>query len=195
MNRGVQRFIPIIFLVVIVGLIIAAGFSIFRSVTNTDQPTPVADTSNESLLSTSVDRRVRMTARGPIVGDEQFRTYDITVSPSKRDFGRYKGYLEDPLVQKTFENNIRGYDEFVHALSHANFVKGTELKDQADDVRGLCATGVVYTFELMNGESVVKHLWTTTCKGSKGSFVGSVDQIKALFLAQIPDVNQYIGHD
>ncbi len=196
MNRGIQRFIPIIFLIVIVGLLIAAGVSIFRTLGGGGEPEPaVVDTSNESLLSTSVDRKVRMVARGPIVGDEEFRSYEIIITPSKREFTRYKGYLKEPIANKLYENNIRAYDEFVHALSYANFVKGTQLAGDENDIRGLCASGAVYSFELLNGESVVKQLWTTTCKGSKGSLVASVDQIQRLFRVQVPGAEQYIGRD
>ncbi len=198
MNRGIQRFIPIIFLIVIVGLVIAAAVSVVRIFTShddTNQTSQVVDTSNSALLSTTADRSVRMTVRGQIVGDETFRSYQITVSPSKREFTRYKGYLEQPLVSKTYENNAKAYDEFVHALARANLAKGKALTGDADDTRGICASGILYEFEIINGSSTVKHLWTTTCGGVKGLLAADAGQIQQLFLAQIPDADQYIGKD
>lgn len=197
MNRSIQRFIPIIFLIVIVGLIIAAAVSVVQIFSNNDAnpSSQVVDASNTALLSTTAERSVRMTVRGEIVGDEAFRSYRVVVTPSSRDFTRYKGYLEQPLVNKTYENNVKAYDEFVHALALANLAKGTALSGDADDTRGICADGILFEFEIMNGTSTVKRLWTTTCGGSKGSLAAEATLLQDLFLAQIPDANQYIGKD
>jgi hypothetical protein len=197
MNRGIQRFIPMIFLIVIVGLVIAAAVSVVRIFTNNDanQATEQVDKSSEALLSTTADRSVRMTVRGNIVGDEVFRSYRVVVTPSKREFTRYKGYLEQPLVNKTYENNTKAYDEFVHALARANLAKGQSLTGDTDDTRGICADGILYEFEIINGASTLKRLWTTTCGGVAGSLNGDVELLQGLFLAQIPDAEDYIGKD
>ena len=197
MKRGVQRFIPIIFVLVIIALIIAAAVSVVRIFTGGggEPTTSVTDTSSQALLSTTADRKVRMTVRGQIVGEETFRSYQITVSPSSRTFIRSKGYTQTPLVSKVYDNNVKAYDEFVHALNLANLPKGTQLAGPADDTRGLCAAGVLYEFEILSGDSVGKRLWTTSCPGSKGSLAGDVGQLQQLFLAQIPDAGEYIGKD
>ena len=197
MRRGIQRFIPIIFVLVIIALIIAAAVSVVRIfIGGGGEPTTsVTDTSSQALLSTTADRKVRMTVRGQITGNETFRSYKITVTPSYRIFTRYKGYEDSPLVNKTYDNNVKAYDEFVHALSQANLPKGAALTGNADDTRGICAAGVLYEFEIMNGDSVIKRLWTTTCSGNKGSLSGDVGQLQQLFLAQIPDAGDYIGKD
>jgi hypothetical protein len=197
MNRGIQRFIPIIFLIVIVGLIIAAAVSVVGIFTNNDtnQASKTVDTSNEALLSTTADRSVRMTVRGQIVGDETFRSYQVTVTSAKREFTRYKGYLEQPLVSKVYENNTKAYDEFVHALARANLAKGQPLTGEADETRGICAGGVLYEFEIIKADKTLKRLWTTSCGDSKGSLDADVASLQALFLAQIPDADQYIGKD
>lgn len=197
MNRGIQRFIPIIFVLVIIALIIAAAVSVVRIFTGgNDQPsTSIMNTSDQALLSTTADRKVRMTVRGQIVGDETFRSYQITITPSSRTFTRSKGYTESPLVNKTYDNNVKAYDQFVHALSQASLPKGTQLTGEADDTRGICANGVLYDFEIMNGSSVIKHLWTSSCSSNKGSLSGDVGQLQQLFLAQIPDASDYIGKD
>jgi hypothetical protein len=197
MNKGIQRFIPIIFIIVIVALLIAAAFSVVRIFTggNSNESSEVADTSNQALLSNTSERSVRMTVRGEIVGDETFRSYRVTVTPTSRVFTRYKGYLEEPLVSKTYENNIKAYDEFVYALSRANLTKGEALTGDADDTRGICSDGVLYEFEILNGASSVKRLWTSTCGGSKGSLTADAEYLQALFLAQVPDAQQYIGKD
>jgi hypothetical protein len=198
MNRGITRFIPIIFIIVIVFLAVAAIVSVVRIIATSSQApqeTQQVDASSQALLDTSADRSVRMTVRGPIVADDNFRSYQVTVSPSKREFTRYRGYLDTPLVTKTYENNAKAYDEFVHALSIAGLAKGEPLTGEDDDTRGICAGGAVYEFEIINGAHVVERLWTTSCQNIKGSLVADAGQVQQLFLSQIPDANAYIGKD
>ncbi|MEP6710503.1 MAG: hypothetical protein ABJA64_02195 [Candidatus Saccharibacteria bacterium] len=189
-----QRIIPFAFILVILILIIAAITAVVRVVFNNNAPTTsVVDTSSVALLSTTAEHKVRMTVRGPIVGNEQFRSYQVTVTPDSRDFVRYSGYLDQPLVSKHYGNNVKAYDEFVHALSKANLNKGAALTGDADDTRGICATGQVLEFEIISGDTVTKRLWTSTCKASPGSLATDSTQLRVLFLAQVPDANNYIG--
>lgn len=197
MNRSFTRFIPIIFIGIIVVLVIAAIISVIRVVTGGDgQPSPdVLDTTNQALLATDSSRGVRMIARGNIVGNENFRSYQVVVRPDQRTFVRYKGYLEDPLVAKQYTNNHKAYEEFVYALSRAGLAKGTALTGEADDTRGVCARGIVYEFEIRQGSKVLKRLWTSTCPEAKGSLVADVGLLQQLFVDQIPDAAEYIGKD
>ena len=91
MKRSViQRIIPFIFVVVIIGLVIAAIVSVVRIVTGSgSQPIAQTDTSEIALLKTTAISKVRMKIRGPLVGSEKFRTYQLSVSPSSREFHRY----------------------------------------------------------------------------------------------------------
>lgn len=197
MNRGVSRFIPIIFIIVIVVLVIAAAVSIFQmAIGNNDEINPEqADITRSSLLSTDEARSVRMTVRGEIVGNENFRTYRITVSPENRSFVRYKGYLDTPMVEKEYTNNTKAYEEFVYALDRAGLSKGKELSTEENDIRGICADGVVYEFDILDGTRVVKHLWTTNCRGIDGSLQSDTAFLQQLFLEQTPDASEYIGKD
>jgi hypothetical protein len=62
-----------------------------------------------------------------------------------------------------------------------------------DSTLGICATGRVYEYEIIDGDTTVKRLWTSTCKGSPGSLKASADQLTNLFVAQIPDANNALG--
>jgi len=189
MKRSVaQRIIPFVFIIVIVGLAIAAITSVVRMVFTSDAPVAVrSDVSGDTLLSTAVGHKVRMTIRGPIVGNEEFRSYQVTVTPDSRSFVRYSGYLNQPIGSKQYGNNVKAYGEFVYALSRANLAKGAALSGDADDTRGICASGQVHEFEIVDGDNVVKRLWTSTCKGSAGSLAADSNVLRTLFLAQTPD--------
>lgn len=194
MQRGkLTKIIPIALVVIIIIIAISAivslGQSVFRGSSNAQ---PNVDVGREALLNTGVDRSVRMTVRGPIVADENFRSYRIAVSPSSRTATTYGGYLQTTIEMKSFDNNIKAYDEFVHALDLANAMKGTAFEGDKDDTRGICATGTVYEFETVRAGQTVKRLWTSTCNGSKGSLAASTSQLKSLFVGQIPDGNALI---
>jgi hypothetical protein len=179
---------------IVVAIAIAALVSVGKTIFGGgDQPsTAQTDTSEQALLSTAAGNSVRMTVRGPIVADENFRSYRIAVDASGRNLTTYSGYLDQQLSNTQLSNNVKAYEEFVYALNRANLVKGTALEGDKDDTRGICATGNVYEFEVLQGGMVTKHLWTSTCKGSPGSFKGSVEQVRSLFLNQIPDSKQLL---
>lgn len=184
-----SKVVPIVLVLIVVAIAIAALVSVGRAVFggNENQSAERVDLGVESLVNTSVDRSVRMTVRGPLVADESFRSYQIAVDSSSRRLTTYSGYLDQTLESVRLGNNTKAYEEFVFALSRANLMKGEELEGEKNDTRGICATGRVYEFEVLQGNSVIKRLWTSTCKGSKGSLEASVKQVDTLFKEQIPD--------
>jgi hypothetical protein len=189
-NYRTKRILPVILVIVIIIIAIVAMVSLARAVFfsgNTPSDTDVVDTSRQSLLSTTADRSVKMTVRGPIVADEQFQSYQISVSPSTRSLTTYKGYLDTAVDQTNLGNNTAAYEQFVYALDKANLSAGKALEGDKDEVRGVCATGRVYEFDIVNAGNSVKHLWTSTCKGSTGSLDASAEQLRGLFINQIPN--------
>lgn len=197
MNRGnFSRAIPVILIVIIVIIAIAAIVSLARSIFGSnDSGTEQVDQGQSSLVSTDVTRSVRLTERGPIVADENFRSYQITVTPTTRTMTVYEGYLDNVIDTKTYPNNTPAYEEFVHALSRAGMMSGEALMNDADDTRGICATGHVYEYETLQTERTVKRLWTSDCKGAgKGSLDKDVKPrgLNQLFHLQIPDSDDLI---
>jgi hypothetical protein len=183
-----SRILPIIIVLIIVAIAIAALVSVGRAIFGGgDTGKPQADTSHSALLNTSVDHSVRMTVRGPIVADENFRSYRVVVTPSDRILTTHSGYLEQTIDTKQLSNYVKSYEEFVYALDRAGLVTGVAFTSDKDDTRGICASGRVYEFEVMQSGSVVKRLWTSTCRGSVGSLKASSAQLQKLFLDQIPD--------
>lgn len=176
----------IIITIVAIAAVLAIGQALLGGGTK-KEPSTQADPGKEALLSSDLSRSVRVTVRGPIVADEKFRSYQITVAPNTRTMTTHEGYLEKQLEAKTFDNNTKAYEELVYALDKRKMMDGRPLPDDKNDLRGICATGKVYKFEtLMNGEPV-KTLWTSDCSGSKGSAAASVHEILDMFLKQIPE--------
>lgn len=190
------RIFPIILIIIIVVALIAGiitvGNYIFGGTRNSGEQKSRADTAREELLKVDVDRSVRMTIRGPIVGNEAFRSYQVGISPSQREYIVYKGYLEEVQSRKTFSNNTQAYEQFVHALDKAALTtSGKYTDEEASDLLGICATGRVYQFEILNDGSAKESYWTSSCKGSPGTFGASIEQVTNLFTTQIPDKVEY----
>jgi hypothetical protein len=200
MNRsGLQRIIPILLVIVVIGLAIWALVSVGRmffsgsSSTSEPQTTQQVNAGKQALTNTTADRSVRMTVRGPIVADENFHGYSITISPDARNMTTYVGYMGQQVDTEQLANNIPAYEQFVYALERANFMEGTPLSGNANDTRGICATGSLYEFEVLQGSNSIQKLWTSTCEGSQGSLKASLSQITNLFRQQIPSFSQLIS--
>lgn len=187
-NYRTSRALPIILVIVVIIIAIASLVSLARVVffSGSSTSTTKVDISREALLSTDINRRVEMTVRGPIVADEAFHSYQIDISPTSRSMRTYNGYLGTVVGQTDLTNSTAAYEQFIFALDKADLTKGTELIGDKNDVRGICATGRVFEFAIINGTDTVKKLWTSTCKGSTGSLDASVQQLQGLFTVQIP---------
>ena len=182
------RFFPLLIIIIIVILLIvgvvAVGRAIFQGGDSTDKSALVTSDS-DGLLNTSASRSVSLTVRGPIVADEKFTSYAVVISPTKRSMDVYNGYLDQRTGGTSLDNNHAAYEQFVYALDKANMMKG-DAEETKSDLRGICATGYVYEYAVLDSGKEAKRLWTSTCGGSKGTLDASKDQLSSLFLVQIP---------
>lgn len=187
-----SRVLPAVLTVVVIIIAVAGIVALARLLfagTNSSTSTPKEEVNitQQNLLSTADGRSVSMTVRGPIVADEDFRSYRIIVSPGARQFQAFTGYLETETDNQTLSNNVAAYDQFVNALDKANLVAGKEFEAERNNLSGICASGKVYEFKLLNAGNTEHMFWTSTCGGSKGSLKGNVTQLSGLFLNQVPD--------
>ncbi len=196
MKPKITKIIPIALALIIIAVIIAAIVTVARSVISPSQSTSNTSTSyvgREALLDSAADSSVKMVVRGNIVANETFKTYQITVTPNSRTLSVDSGYLDNFQNIYVLVNNIPAYEQFVHALDKANLIKGAQLTGDDNDLRGICATGIVYDFQIISGSELQKNVWTSTCTGSKGSLNASVEQVSNLFYAQISGSKQIIS--
>lgn len=186
MYRDKSRLVPIVLAIVVAIVAIIALVSLGRAVLNRNGSSQVVDdTASRALLTNEADRSVRMKVRGPIVADEDFRSYEVEISPIGRSMTVYGGYSKQVIEAERLVNNTQAYTEFIYALSRAGFTKEKVLKEEVD-AEGACATGRFYTFQLLQAQSVIKEYWTSSCRGLTGSFGGDAVLIRNLFEKQIP---------
>jgi hypothetical protein len=168
--------------------LITAGRYIFGGGSDTDT-TDEVNTARDDLLTVDIDRAMVMTIRGPIVGDEKFYSEDVKITPTFRSYTLYNGYRDSIENEQSLDNNTPAYEQFVYALDKANLTApGEYTSSEASDLRGICATGRVYEFAVYDGDARLQWFWTSTCKGSPGTLGASVDQVKNLFVAQVPGI-------
>lgn len=198
-KNSLSRFVPILLVIVITIVAVAAVIAIGRSLlgggssSNTSENTVVTDEGRVALLTVDTSRSIRLTVRGPIVSNENFRSYQITISPESREITTFRGYLDEVIDTKKFDNNVRAYEELVHALDKRRMMDGRALTEEQNDLRGICASGQIYQFDtLVNGETV-RSLWTSDCDGSKGSATANVSEIINMFVGQIPDGRKIVS--
>ena len=188
------RIIPVAFILIIAALAIAALLSMARAIFFPDAVSNLNNvkTGHDSLISTTDGRSVKMTVRGPIVVEEDARSYEIIVSPEDRRMLTYQGYLQTILEKIDLPNNIPAYQEFVYALDEAGMMNNSELKGDYNDKRGVCAKGYLYRFGIYNDGKIVKELWTTSCADARGSLGVKSLAIRKLFNYQIPESKKII---
>ena len=188
-----SRTLPAILVVVIVIIAIVALISGARAIFFSGSSTQkVTDTTVDSLLSTAASSSVSMSVRGPIVADEDFNSYKITISPSNRDITTYAGYMNTVVEQQSLGNNTAAYDQFVNALNLAKMTAGNQPADGEGDVLGICATGTLTEYSIISNGLPVETLWTSTCTGSQGTLRANSTQLSKLFVSQIPDASMLI---
>ncbi len=189
-----SRILPVILIIIIVVIavvaIVALGRAVFFAGNSAPKTSSTPDVSRQALLNTGDNHSVQMTVRGPIVASEEFNSYRITISPTSRSLTSYVGYVNDVVDHVDLPNNTAAYTQFVYALDKANLAKGV---DDQSDVRGICAVGRLYQFDIMQDGKSVKTLWTSTCTGSPGTLRANVEQLASLFEVQIPNASKMIN--
>lgn len=192
MYRGNSRVIPVVLLLIFVVVAIFGLVVLGRLLLGGSAQPLKDDPTTKALLTTDADYSVRMTVRGPIVADEDFRSYSVTVSPTGREMTSSAGYDSRTVDNVALSNNTEAYTQFVGALNRASFSTGRTLSDTANNTDGACATGRLYTFEILEAQSTVSKLWTTSCSSGSGSFRGDASAVRTLFLRQIPTSNDML---
>ncbi len=188
-NYRTSRILPTVLTIIVIVIAIAGLVALARLLFTGSSSTEVSESQaqQQGLLNTDDGRAVSMRVRGPIVADEDFRSYQIIISPTERKFTAYRGYLDVITDQQVLPNNTAAYDQFVHALNKANMVAGTPFTGDKNDVLGVCPMGKVYEYRTIDGGDDQTMLWTSTCSGLLGSLKASSTQLSQLFLNQIPD--------
>jgi hypothetical protein len=168
---------------VTLGLILLLFTLLFRSGGGKSK-TPVGKTLDSYSTTDAV---ARVTIDGPINADQTHQALRISVGRDEVTFEKIQGYQGNVVSVQNYANNSDAYANFLLALSHAGFTKGSTpaaLKDE----RGYCPLGDRYVFELTQEDKEIERYWATNC-GKPATYLGAVSLTLDLFRAQVPDYN------
>lgn len=172
------------------GIIIVAvvlGVIIFRAMFVKEKISDTVDAGEQALIEIKGESAIRMKVRSKVVSDENFRYYEVTLKPQTREIKVFSGYNGELVATKSYENNWDAYTEVSYGLKRLDMMKGRAFVGDKDDTRGICPSGELVTFEVLDGERVIKKLWRTSCKGEIKSLKGDYKAISQLILTQIPN--------
>lgn len=174
----------IIFLVFVIGIIVILSMLFGGSKGSKKSVAPSFDL----LKYTTRDSKVVAITDGPINGDDVHRAVRITVDRNTRRIDVIQGYQGTVIATKSYDNNQKAYDEFLHALSKSGFGKPRKSAIASED--GVCATGRRYVFEVIDNNDSVSRTWTASCQ--KGNTIALPSRITGLFRDQITDYNEVV---
>lgn len=171
--------------IVIVTVILAVV--LFNMVFVSEKISDTVDAGEKALIEMTNKSAIRMTVRGKIVANEEFKYYEITLKPQTREIKVLSGYNGEVVASRSYENNWEAYTEISYALKRIGMMKGRAFIGDEDDTRGVCPSGELTTFEVLDGGRTIKRLWLTSCKNDQKSFNGEHKKVSELILMQIPD--------
>ena len=193
-KRGVASVIipALVIIAVVIFVILLATGSLGGKKETPEKTVAAADAGEQALVDIHAGSAIRMTYRGRINADQVHNSYQILIKPSSKEMTVYQGYLGTPIATKTYPNNFEAYTEFSYALHRLGVMSGNEFDGKNNDVRGICPSGRLTTFETLNDGKTVKELWRTSCSKDKESFTAAYKPVEKLFREQIVDFKKLI---
>lgn len=151
--------------------------------------TPVVDLGKKTELIdyASTGAQVRVTARGPIISNQEHQDIQITVGQTETVGLLMSGYQGTVAQTQKTPNNQASFKDFLSALQNANFTR-VKLPRTDQQYDGACSDGTRYTFEFINaGADAPGSTWATSCSKKDGTFDGDLSEVKKLFSNQLPE--------
>ena len=182
----------VIVIVTIALLLIGWGmFSIARSIFDSGSSSS-NNTSTESDEVTLVEDAnvARYSVDGPVVANEDHRSYEIEVTSGVVEMTVYKSYGSEVVSRKSYPNTNAAHDAFMSSLASLNVTDrrdGTTLDDDFAE-QGVCPSGRRRVLEL---DDNIRR-WSATCSNRVGTADFSMSSVERLFRRQVPDFSELV---
>ena len=174
---------------VLVLILICWGlFSIAQSIFNPRDNNSTESTQNIDRDIASDARTFSFTTIGPIIADNEHRESIITVSPNVVEMKTFRGYNNEVIESRSYQNTQESYNEFRSALEILGIsqrLRGTDKEDDNND-EGYCATGRRYIVDI---SSEIRR-WSTSCSSKQGTAAFAMNRVRQLFQKQVPEFNE-----
>lgn len=187
------RWILVIVVSVIFLILVCWGlYSIARNTfsPNDEDGTSVSEQEQVDEGSVRSTARAVYTVDGPIVANNEHRSYRIEVTNNSVVMKVYSGYGSSVIAESSYPNTSDSYTAFLSALSNANvtaLARGASDQDEFAEI-GACATGRKFIVEL---DSTLRR-WSTSCNRVQGNAGFTMSQVGSLFQRQVPDYSTLV---
>ncbi len=176
--------------VIIIALFAVLGVVILVNRNNTTpsgQPTTKTVTLSDSDSSPTAS--ISWTQQGRIVGNNQFNSIRVTVTPTYRRLEILNGYQNTVVRSNDYENNQDAYNTFARALDLLKFGRSRTVSNP--NVEGVCPFGNRFLYNFNANSQQLVNTWSDTCNVSNGTYAGSnAVSTGQLFRNQIPDYSR-----
>lgn len=183
--RWLLVIIVVVLLLVLIGWgLFSIASNIFRGVGGGDDITPV---SSYNVTSTATARFI---VDGPVVANENHRSFEIEVAENVVSMTVYGSYGQRVIEEKSYRNTTESFDTFLSALENERVTDRFGDTDEEDDHEeiGVCPRGRRYIVEL---DSAVRR-WSTSCRNSEGTAGFNMRSIRSLFEDQVPNYRDLV---
>jgi hypothetical protein len=180
----------IVLVTIFVIALILIGWGLFSIASNlfSSNDTAITQTDPSTDFLVESTKVAKYSVDGPIVANENHRSYTITVTESQVIMKTYKSYGQIELGQKSYPNTAAAYSAFLSALTNANVtaMKRNATTDASFSDKGVCATGRKFILDLDSSLS----RWSTSCDTKQGNAGSNMGRVGNLFQRQVPDFGQ-----
>lgn len=176
--------VSIIALLLVVWGLFTIASNLFRG--DESQEDTVQIDSDRSLVESTAVAFYKV--EGPIVANENQRSYTIAVSANTVTMKTYSNFGKTLIGEISYQNTPVAYASFLSALANADV---TALQRNASteftfEDQGVCATGRKFFVEL--DTNIFR--WSTSCGTRTGNAGFKMSPVSTLFQRQVPDFNQ-----
>jgi hypothetical protein len=179
--------------VIIIALLAVIGVVVIVNRNNeTPNGTPTSTTTTLSDYDSSKTPIISWTQQGRIVGNNQYNSIRITITPTSRRVDVLNTYQNQVVKTSQYDNNQDAYNTFARALDLMRFGRTRTVSNP--NVEGVCPFGnrFIYTFNAESQEKV--NTWSDTCSTADGTYAGTnATSTARLFREQIPDYSRQVS--
>ncbi len=132
----------------------------------------------------------QLEVQGPVKGNEDFKSYKITITPSERRVQLIRGYDGVVTKEQSSANSQQAYEVFMRSIGKLNF--DSKTSGVTEDERGFCPMGRRYIYSILDESDMpLVRTWATSCGNSGNSKASGA--VRLLFNEQIPEYAKFFG--
>lgn len=192
MDSGLVRVLRWFLVVFCVFLILAIIIlAIFRPSPSVDTTKPNEQTP-QSMSQLYANSQMRFIQTGQVTAPENHFQVNINIDSTSRTMYIYNGYGVEPKTTKSYANNQESFNAFLGALEGAGFnrSKGQNRNISFDT---FCTLGIRFNYQIFQDQNLVQNTWNSSCNPKEGTFAGTSNLVRQLFIQQIPDYNSLMN--